>query len=577
MSFLLCIDGPATGRRFALGSGIVLGGAEPESIPVEGVAAPVEIRHADRRYVARATAPFRVNDAEKTEHALRSGDVLALGTTRFIFRSEDTSTFDRRSPQLGALYRVASVLTAGQDLPAALGTALGVVLDETTAKRAAAWLADEEGGKLERAAACGRDKGAAPLLEAAYLNLPALQNAVVASGAGSGPLLVLPLVARSHALGAIVIEGQAPEGLPERDVELLTATSLIAAVAAENRRNSRQMEEYGRLLMSIEKATMWLSGYLEREPILGEAVGFARSIFRASHVSIAELEPGGKTARIVRAVTPRKADPVQHQIPLGEGMCGRVLATGKALLSPDPVTGKPPEGYAKSKRFKTDSFAIVPIFSSASEGAELLGAINVADKIGGTPFNERDLELLAVLARAVGVALHNAALYERATVDSLTRLYVRQHFFYKLEEYLTAAQKSRRPLSLVIVDLDDFKKVNDTHGHPAGDAVLRAVGAAVKKAVRPVDFPARYGGEEFAVIFPGATMAEARVVCQAVLEAVRAADVDAGTAGKIRMTASMGLAELRVGDTPESLIARADAAQYRAKYGGKNRLVEAER
>lgn len=577
MSFLLCLDGPATGRRFALGSVAFLGGAEPEAIPVDGGAGPVEIRHSERRYVARAARPFRVNDAEKTEHTLHSGDVLALGTTRFLFRSEDTSTYDRRSPQLGALYRVAAVLTAGQDLPAALGTALAVVLDETTAKRAAAWLADEEGGRLERAAACARDREAPALLEAAYPNLPSLQNSVVAHGPGSGPLLMLPLVVRSHALGALVIEGAGPGDLPERDVELLTATSLIAAVAAENRRNSRQMEEYGRLLMSIEKATMWLSGYLEREPILGEAVGFARSIFRASHVSIAELEPGGKSARIVRAVNPRKADPVQHQIQLGEGMCGRVLATGKPLLSPDPATGKPPEGYSHAKRFKTDSFAIVPIFSSASEGAELLGAINVADKIGGLPFSERDLELLAVLARAVGVALHNAALYERATVDSLTKLYVRQHFFYKLEEYLASALKQRRPLSLVIVDLDDFKKVNDSHGHPAGDAVLRAVGAAVRKSVRPVDFPARYGGEEFAVIFPGATMAEARAVCQSVLESVRATEVEAGTGTRIRMTASMGLAELRTGDTPESLIARADAAQYRAKYGGKNRLVEADK
>lgn len=577
MPFLICLDGPATGRRIPLGPVVLLGGGTPEAVPVAGAEQPVEIRHAERRYVARAQAPFRVNDAETREQALRSGDVIALAGTRFLFRSEDTALVERRSPQLGALYRVAAVLTAGQDLPAALGTALGVVLDETTARRASVWLSDEEGGKLERAAACARAKEEPALLDAAYPGITALQKAVVAAGTTHGPLLVLPLVARNHAFGAIVVEGPATGGLPERDVELLTATSLIAAVAAESRRNAHQMEEYGRLLISIEKATMWLSGYLEREPILGEAVGFARSIFRASHVSIVEMEPGGKTGRLVRSVTPRKSDATQHLVRVGEGMCGRVLQTGKPLLSPDPATGNPPEGYARSKRFKTDSFAIVPIFSSASEGAELLGAINVADKIGGRPFNERDLELLAVLARAVGVALHNAKLYERATVDSLTRLFVRQHFFYKLEEFITASLKARRPLSLAIADLDDFKKVNDTYGHPAGDAVLRAVGAAVKAAVRPGDFPARYGGEEFAVIFPGATLAEARAVCGAVLDAVRAAEVDSGAKSKIRMTASMGLAEMRVGDTPESLIARADAAQYRAKYGGKNRLVEADK
>jgi diguanylate cyclase (GGDEF)-like protein len=107
--------------------------------------------------------------------------------------------------------------------------------------------------------------------------------------------------------------------------------------------------------------------------------------------------------------------------------------------------------------------------------------------------------------------------------------------------------------------------------------VLRAVGAAVKRSLRPGDIGARYGGEEFALIFPGSTLSEARAACQAVLEAVRAAEIEAGDGAKIRITASIGLAELRGGDTPESLVARADAAQYRAKYGGKNRLVEADK
>ncbi|MCE9581050.1 MAG: diguanylate cyclase [Planctomycetes bacterium] len=577
MSFLLSLDGTSPGQRYNLGALTRLGGTAPDAVPAPGAAEGIEIARTDRLSVARSSKPFLVNGQEVTEHTLKSGDVIAAGTARFLFKSDETSTYDRRAPHLGALYRVAAVLTSGQDLSTSLGTALGVLLDETAARRAAAWLADDDTGKLERLAVSARDGVAAGWLEASYASLPALQNAVVALGAPAAATLVLPLVARSNVLGAIAVEGPGPGSVPDRDVELVTAVSLIATVAAENRRNAKQMEEYGRLLMSIEKATMWLSGYLERDPILGEAVGFARSIFKASHVSIAELEPDHKAARIVRAVTPRKSDPTAYLIKVGEGMLGRVLATGKPLHSPEPDTGQPPDGYARSKRFKTDSFAIVPIFASASEGADLLGAICVADKIGGRPFNERDLELLAVLARAVGVALHNARLYERATVDSLTRLVVRQHFFFKLEEHLASAQKSRRPLSLAIADLDDFKKVNDTHGHPAGDAVLRAVGAAVKRSLRPGDLGARYGGEEFALIFPGSTLSEARAACQAVLEAVRAAEIEAGDGAKIRITASIGLAELRGGDTPESLVARADAAQYRAKYGGKNRLVEADK
>ncbi|MBI2923327.1 MAG: diguanylate cyclase [Planctomycetes bacterium] len=568
MPHLLSLDGSPPGGLHRLGPVTSLGGGPNDAIPVPGQPeGALEIRSDGQRFVARASAGFLLNEAPATERALCHGDVLQIGKARFQFRNEDTHAYERRSvAHLGALYRVAAVITGSGDLRESLGTALGVMLEETSAARGAAWLVEEEGGRLERAAERARpDATAKAAWEEHYAGLPELQNA-----AASRSALLVPLVARSRVLGALLLEGSGPGPLGDRDVELVTAVSLIASVAAENRRNAKQMEEYGRLLMSIEKATMWLSSYLERDPILGEAIGFARSIFKASHVSIVEMEAGAKTARVVRQAV-RRGEPVEYAVTVGEGWCGRVLASGKPILSPDPATGKPPEGFVKTKRYRTNSFAIVPIFASVSEGADIVGAINVADKIGGAPFNERDVELLAVLARAVGVALQNATLYERATVDSLTRLFVRQHFFYKLEEALTRAQKGRKPLSLLIADLDDFKKVNDTYGHPVGDLVLREVGGAIKRSVRAGDLAARYGGEEFAVIFPGATLAEGRAVAEKILDSIRQAEVDSGGT-KVKLTASLGLAELRSGDSAESLIARADAAQYRAKYGGKNRL-----
>lgn len=574
MAHLLSLDGSPPGRLHRLGPVTSVGGGPQDAVAIPGFAGgAVEIRAEGPRFVARAAAAFLLNDSPVTECALCHGDVLRVGNARFQFRNEDTQSYERRSvAHLGALYRVAAVITGSGDFKASLGTALEVMLEETSAARGVAWLVEEDAGRLDRAAERARPEAAGKPggWEEHYAGLPELQSAASARSA-----LLVPLVARARVLGALLLEGPGAAPLGDRDVELVTAVSLIASVAAENRRNAKQMEEYGRLLMSIEKATMWLSSYLERDPILGEAVGFARSIFKASHVSIVEMEPGEKVARVVRQAV-RRGEPVEYAVTVGEGWCGRVLASGKPILSPDPATGKPPEGFVKKKGYRTNSFAIVPIFASVSEGAEIVGAINVADKIGGAPFNERDVELLAVLARAVGVALQNAALYERATVDSLTKLYVRQHFFYKLEEEIARAQKGRKPLSLLIADLDDFKKVNDTYGHPAGDLVLREVGAAIKRGVRAGDLAARYGGEEFAVIFPGATLAEGRAVSEKILDSIRAAEVDSGGV-KVKLTASMGLAELRSGDTAESLIARADAAQYRAKYGGKNRLNMADK
>ncbi|NUN48764.1 MAG: diguanylate cyclase [Candidatus Brocadiae bacterium] len=570
MSYLLALDGPLQGRRFPLAGRTRLGSGAGDEIPVSGLpVAAVEIEQSAQGWFARGTVPFAVNDAPATGQAVRHGDVLAMGGARFQFRNEESGVSERRNvAHLGALYRVAAVITGPAELGQSMATCLEVLLVDTALNAGAVYLTDADTGQLQQIAIRARGGGELAVPPTCG-DLPALQSLANTSG-----LIVLPLVARAHVLGAFVLRGTAPGTLPERDQELATAVSLIASVAAENRRNALQMEEYSRLLMSIEKATMWLSGYLDREPILGEAVGFARSIFKASHVSIVELAPDGSTGRVVRTAS-RRGDTQPFVVTVGEGMCGQVLATGKPLLSPDPATGRPPEGFQRERRFRTDSFCIVPIHASVSEGADILGAINVADKIGGRPFNERDLELLQVLARAVGVALHNARLYERATVDALTRLFVRQHFFYLLEERIAKARKVGRAMSLAIGDLDDFKKVNDTHGHPAGDAVLRAVGGALRSAIRSGDVAARYGGEEFALILPGATRSDGRAICEGVLGAVRGLEI--ATAGRVlRTTMSMGLAELRAEDTVESLIARADAAQYRAKYGGKNRLETAE-
>jgi diguanylate cyclase (GGDEF)-like protein len=159
-----------------------------------------------------------------------------------------------------------------------------------------------------------------------------------------------------------------------------------------------------------------------------------------------------------------------------------------------------------------------------------------------------------------------------ASTDELTGLSNRRRFFDELERELSRHQRYGSPLSLVIVDIDHFKTINDSHGHQVGDAVLREVGHRLLNTFRRSDLVARYGGEEFAVLLPETAGAEAFEVAERVREL--AASLTFGTDdAPVRLTISGGVAAaVGAADTPEALLRRADAALYRAKANGRDRI-----
>ena len=168
----------------------------------------------------------------------------------------------------------------------------------------------------------------------------------------------------------------------------------------------------------------------------------------------------------------------------------------------------------------------------------------------------------------------NAALEQTATTDGLTRLVNRRYLDERLIEEVLRAQRYGSPLSVLMIDVDHFKKVNDVHGHAAGDAVLRAVAATIKASVRIIDIPARYGGEELVVVAPSTSWTGARVLAERLRGAIEALEtMSAGMEQPIRVTASIGCAALGAEQDGHSLLEAADQALYEAKHGGRNRVV----
>jgi two-component system cell cycle response regulator len=164
---------------------------------------------------------------------------------------------------------------------------------------------------------------------------------------------------------------------------------------------------------------------------------------------------------------------------------------------------------------------------------------------------------------------------ELTITDSLTGCFNRRHLDPKLAEEVLRSHRANHPLCLFVCDLDHFKRVNDTFGHPAGDEVLRCAAAVLRREVRErIDWVARYGGEEFVVALPNTELAEAMLIAERMRRAIEESACEYG-GREIRVTASFGVTQCRVNDDGESLLARADAMLYRAKAAGRNRVVEA--
>lgn len=185
------------------------------------------------------------------------------------------------------------------------------------------------------------------------------------------------------------------------------------------------------------------------------------------------------------------------------------------------------------------------------------------------------VELQARVAAALRTQRMIALLREQARIDALTGLRNRAAFDEAIRAGAAAFERKGQPLALLLLDLDDFKRVNDRHGHGTGDEVMRAVGSVLRSSCRPYDAPARYGGDEFAVLLSQTSGAEAEGVAHRIASAVGRAEVK-GPEGAIRASASGGLVSTppaRAGHlAPGALVEAADAALYRAKRAGGGRI-----
>ncbi len=245
----------------------------------------------------------------------------------------------------------------------------------------------------------------------------------------------------------------------------------------------------------------------------------------------------------------------------GEGLVGQVALTGEPLRTGDAESH--PAFVARDLQLRPlGSFLGVAIWDENAVIGVLAAVHPDRDH-----FDEADEQALRVVAALCAERVAVARLDRMARLDALTRVLNRHGLRLTMRDGEAAGGSS----SIVLLDIDHFKRVNDSHGHATGDAVLQAVAEALESTVRGGDSVARYGGEEFLLLLPGVGVRTALIVAERARAAVAKVRIAAPT-GEVAVTISAGIAERAVGETSESAIARADAALYRAKHEGRDRV-----
>lgn len=260
------------------------------------------------------------------------------------------------------------------------------------------------------------------------------------------------------------------------------------------------------------------------------------------------------------------------RLKIGEGIAGWVAKNGEPLLIPD-VNSDPrfAPKVDEAVAFKTKSIICVPLKIKA----KVTGVIELINSMGESTFDASDLEILEVVADYAAIAIENARnfshIQQLVITDELTGLYNASYLLDFLDYEIARAKRYESDVSVIFVDMDHFKDVNDTHGHLVGSRLLAEVGHLIASSIRKADMAARYGGDEFVIVLPNTPKAGAYTVAKNLRDLLRARDFLTSSGLNIRITASFGLATYPTdADSKLSLVRMADKAMYAAKDASRD-------
>jgi diguanylate cyclase (GGDEF)-like protein len=379
-------------------------------------------------------------------------------------------------------------------------------------------------------------------------------------------LIAAPIFMGNKACGIMVAMNPDREFVFEqRDLDVLVTAAGQVSVAVENARLFADEQRRSRQLAFLNNVSRTAISSDDPVHMLGEIASEIQKNFSFDHIGVGLLDYGTKEIEI-KAEAGVTAHAMGRRIPLGTGILGRVARTGERALVqnalPGNLTGILPDSRA---------VLCIPI----TYGESLLGVLNIENR-NENAFSPQDVLILNTLADLLATALHNAFVFQKlqqqSITDGLTGIKTRRFFWEALSAEWKRASRSGRPFSVVLIDLDKFKEVNDTMGHFEGDLVLARVGRLLEQKSRQSNVVARYGGDEFIVLMPDTGSEQAQVLAERLRQWLASDPM----LSERHVTGSFGVASFPMhGFSIEDIIRVADSGMYVSKRSGGNSVSTA--
>ncbi|MBN1496960.1 MAG: sensor domain-containing diguanylate cyclase [Spirochaetes bacterium] len=338
----------------------------------------------------------------------------------------------------------------------------------------------------------------------------------------------------------------------------------------EQREKLDEMERKNRQLRTLIEINTYIANSLEKEEVLKRILNQTKILLNCESSSILLVDRGLKQLNFSVLSKDEEGDILKDtSLRMGEGIAGTVWQNGIPILIND-AQNDPRFSDRADKKAKTVTRSIIAV--PLTVNGEIIGVIEAINKIHGG-FTIFDMQVLQFVSTQSAIAINNASLYNNAIRDGMTKLYISKYFRERLQEEWNRSSRKGHTLSVVIFDIDNFKGINDTYGHQAGDRVIKEVANVLLRNCRNIDIPCRYGGEEYTVILPETGRDEATAFAERIrsmVEGVRLEYEDI----TMRFTLSGGIATIPDLDAkdPSSLIEMADMALYYSKKNGRNRI-----
>jgi diguanylate cyclase (GGDEF)-like protein len=378
--------------------------------------------------------------------------------------------------------------------------------------------------------------------------------------------MAVPLNRGTTVVGVLDVERREKGAFSFNELDLLTLFASQAAIAIENARLFSNQQDRVFELQAIQNIVQRLTP-LHDIPSVAQLINRELAGLIDYHsCRLFVLDP---VENVLVPISLADFDPHGMRVELGQGITGWIAQHGRAEVIPN-MLNDPRSFYIPGTTVREESMIGAPLMYDG----KVQGVITLS-KLGTNQFDENSLRLLQIISAQAAIAFDRAQLYDElraeAVTDELTQLYNRRYLFERLKEEKARAARNHHTLVTLMLDIDKFKRVNDTYGHDAGDVVLRDLAALVRKVVRAEDVVARYGGEEFCILLPEIPVSEAELVAERLRLLVERHRLPPA-AGIDRITISLGMAIVSTDDRDVEVFSRADMAMYQVKHRGGNHV-----